>query len=327
MEQLAPITRNCRHAIARIALGFFGFFAAAILGQIGLILLFEAIAPTVVEGTLFTWLASLLPMYLLGLPLLWLAVRRLPRATVAVRRLRPLDFFKLFAIAFALMYLSNLLGTLINLLTELILGGASQAGATELIGESSLLLTIPLAVILAPIVEEVVFRKILLLRLLPFGEGFAVLTSAILFGLFHGNLAQLPYAFAVGLVLGLVAARTGRLIYPILLHVLLNFLGTVPPTLFLSLAEKFEAFDPAAEMPPTLILSLLLSLLIMLFYLGVVFALVGLGIYFFARHRRALMPHPASEQIPKGERWQILVSPPVLLYALAIVFLFVLSYL
>lgn len=57
----------------------------------------------------------------------------------------------------------------------------------------------------APVVEEIVFRGVILRGLEPYGKRFAVVASAVLFGLFHGNLVQSPYAFAVGLVLGYTA--------------------------------------------------------------------------------------------------------------------------
>lgn len=57
----------------------------------------------------------------------------------------------------------------------------------------------------APIVEEIVFRGVLMRGLEPHGRRFAIVGSAILFGFFHGNLVQSPYAFAVGLILGYTA--------------------------------------------------------------------------------------------------------------------------
>lgn len=58
------------------------------------------------------------------------------------------------------------------------------------------------AAILAPIGEELLFRGYVLRSLRPFGKRFAILGSALLFGLFHGNLLQAPYAMLIGLVLG-----------------------------------------------------------------------------------------------------------------------------
>lgn len=63
------------------------------------------------------------------------------------------------------------------------------------------------ASILAPIAEELLFRGYILRSLRPYGKRFAILGSAVLFGLFHGNLLQTPYALLVGLVLGYVAVE------------------------------------------------------------------------------------------------------------------------
>ena len=60
---------------------------------------------------------------------------------------------------------------------------------------------------LAPISEELIFRGFILRSLRPYGKRFAILGSAFLFGLFHGNLLQTPYAFLVGLVLGYTAVE------------------------------------------------------------------------------------------------------------------------
>lgn len=61
--------------------------------------------------------------------------------------------------------------------------------------------------VLAPLSEEIFFRGYLLRSLKPYGKRFAIVASAALFGLFHGNLLQTPYAFAVGLLLGYVTVE------------------------------------------------------------------------------------------------------------------------
>ena len=63
------------------------------------------------------------------------------------------------------------------------------------------------ASILAPVSEELIFRGVILQSLRPYGKRFAVVCSAVLFGVFHGNLIQTPYAFALGLVLGYVTVE------------------------------------------------------------------------------------------------------------------------
>ena len=61
--------------------------------------------------------------------------------------------------------------------------------------------------IFAPVAEELLFRGYILRSLRPYGKRFAVFGSAVLFGLFHGNLLQTPYAILVGLLLGYVTVE------------------------------------------------------------------------------------------------------------------------
>lgn len=77
------------------------------------------------------------------------------------------------------------------------------------------------ASVLAPVWEEVLFRGYVLRTLRPFGKRFAILTSAILFGLFHGNLLQTPYALVMGLVLGYVTVEYS-IGWAVLLHMFNN---------------------------------------------------------------------------------------------------------
>ncbi len=75
--------------------------------------------------------------------------------------------------------------------------------------------------VLAPITEEILFRGLIQRSLLPFGRRFAIFVSSFTFGLFHGNLIQTPYAFAVGLVLGYVAAEY-NILWAMVLHMINN---------------------------------------------------------------------------------------------------------
>ena len=77
------------------------------------------------------------------------------------------------------------------------------------------------ASVLAPVWEELLFRGYVLRTLRPFGKRFAILTSAVLFGLFHGNLLQTPYALLMGLVLGYVTVEYS-IGWALLLHMFNN---------------------------------------------------------------------------------------------------------
>ncbi len=79
-------------------------------------------------------------------------------------------------------------------------------------------------VILAPIFEELIFRNLLLVPLRTCGDGFAIVFTALLFSVVHGNFQQSPYAFMVGLLYGFLAVRSGSVIPTMILHLINNLL-------------------------------------------------------------------------------------------------------
>lgn len=82
-------------------------------------------------------------------------------------------------------------------------------------------------VIVPAFVEEFACRGIILGSLRKFGDGFAIIVSAILFGLMHGNFQQIPFAFLVGLVLGFVTVQSGSVWIGIAIHAFNNAISVI----------------------------------------------------------------------------------------------------
>ena len=100
----------------------------------------------------------------------------------------------------------------INLL-ELVMNcfGRSATGTLDAVSGSSDTVSMFLyASFLAPISEELIFRGFVLRSLRPYGKRFAILGSAFLFGLFHGNLLQTPYAWNRSCRTGRFVDRSGK---------------------------------------------------------------------------------------------------------------------
>lgn len=76
--------------------------------------------------------------------------------------------------------------------------------------------------LLAPIFEELVFRGIILQNLRKYGNFFAVVVSALLFAIVHGNFAQTPFAFIVGVALALAVIETGSIVTSMIMHCIIN---------------------------------------------------------------------------------------------------------
>ncbi len=76
------------------------------------------------------------------------------------------------------------------------------------------------------IVEEIVFRGIILGMFRKFGDRFAIFISALLFGTLHMNLVQFVFAFILGLVFGYVVVKLNSLLPSMIAHTLNNLLST-----------------------------------------------------------------------------------------------------
>lgn len=74
--------------------------------------------------------------------------------------------------------------------------------------------------IVAPVAEEVIFRWLIYLRLRDYCRtvSAAAVISALIFGLYHGNLLQAVYAFLLGMLFAMILEKTGSLVSCLLLH-------------------------------------------------------------------------------------------------------------
>lgn len=102
------------------------------------------------------------------------------------------------------------------------IGYTAQASLEAATGVSDTVSMFLYASFVAPVVEELVYRGFVLESLRKYGKVFAIVISAVLFGVMHGNIPQAVFAFGVGLVLGYVAVEYS-VKWSILIHVINNF--------------------------------------------------------------------------------------------------------
>ena len=81
-------------------------------------------------------------------------------------------------------------------------------------------------VIIAAITEEITLRGYVMGNLRKHGDKFAILASALVFGLMHGNLIQAPFALIAGFALGYFSIKTGSVWTGIAIHAANNFIST-----------------------------------------------------------------------------------------------------
>ncbi len=94
--------------------------------------------------------------------------------------------------------------------------------------EAGLIESFFLVVLIAPALEETVFRGLILRGFLThYSISKAIITSAFLFGLFHMNIWQFQGAFIWGIIAGWWFVKTGSLFFCIIGHVGMNAIGFI----------------------------------------------------------------------------------------------------
>lgn len=88
---------------------------------------------------------------------------------------------------------------------------------------SYIIVSVLTTALLPALLEEFAFRGVILGSLRRFGDSFAVIISAMLFGITHFYITQIPMAFILGLVMGFIVVKTNSLLPGILIHFFNNF--------------------------------------------------------------------------------------------------------
>ena len=82
-------------------------------------------------------------------------------------------------------------------------------------------------VVIAPVFEEFIFRGVLMDALKPYGNGFAIFVTGLLFGLFHGNFNQLFYTAVIGIALGYIGNVTNSVFATTIIHAMFNSISGI----------------------------------------------------------------------------------------------------
>ena len=170
----------------------------------------------------------------------------------------------------------------------------------------AVILFVQLAII-APLVEELWFRGIVLESLRPYGNGVAIFISGLLFGLTHANFAQFFYATVLGICLGYVAVSTKSIIPTTVLHAMFN---SVAATLLLFLADKSvgdflldtTSGRQAVYTPAVVIYLILLVLMTLTIIIGLFMAISK-----FIKIKKYRVPK-VQEELSPAKRWGLFFS-------------------
>ncbi len=313
-----------RKHYGRLGLALLAYYVVTAAAQFACQYAALAWAPQWTEAGWFAPALAFVPMYLIGFPIfLWLLPKAPPRELLPEKRKVPgRELFPIFLMCLGVLYPGNLLGQGLDWLLRRVFHSAGVTNALEgMLDSSGNWPFLLVAVVLAPIMEELTFRKLLLDRMRTVDKPSALIFTALAFALFHSNVVQFFYAFGVGVIFGCIYLRTGRIVYSMVLHVLINFLGSAA-VLFLMGDLDLGNLDAAA------LVENMLPLLGLGVYAMTLLAGSVAGIVLLIRRRRSLRVADGGELLRPGDRFQLVFCRlGWLLYCLAALAMTLISYL
>ncbi|MBQ6888694.1 MAG: CPBP family intramembrane metalloprotease [Lachnospiraceae bacterium] len=275
--------------------------------------LINLIFPNLIIGYDAYFLSLMLPLYIIGIPVLILLVKQVPAAPVTEKKKMSVGHWIItFLMCYACIYLSNIVGLIITYIIGLIKNAPVQNTIVNITSLISPVTAFFIMVICAPIAEEIVFRKLLVDRASKYGEKVAILLSGFMFGLFHGNLNQFVYAFTLGCFLAFIYAKTRNVLHVILIHMGINFMGS---TLGQTIIEKSGYLDIAATLEkassPEEIMQIMSSnitgIAIYVVYALFLLVIVIAGAVLLIVNRKKFTCSKGEIELPKGQSFSAVI--------------------
>lgn len=202
-------------------------------------------------------------------------------------------------------------GSMIGSLFQNILTGSTDSAVAELMVNSTMIPRVLVVGILAPIVEELLFRKFLVDRLVKFGPMVAIIASGLMFGLFHGNFSQFFFAAFLGCFFASIYVKTGNILYTIVYHMIINMFSSV-----LGVYAIGQGLESAIYVGYTLVL-------FGFGIVGIVIAIVRAKKYFASVKE---VKAEGSEDTDSGKISEIFTAPGMWLFYAGVVVLFLINY-
>ena len=230
---VSAFERKTHQAVGRTVLGFAVLFVVYILSSLVIDIAVTLLFPHWIKQDWYSFLMSVLPLYGIAFPLFYVIIRDVPASAPLQHHLAPHHFALFLPMSIGLMIGGSMItNAVVSVLSRFFPYINTSDPVSESLMDEKFIITAILAGVVAPIMEELICRKLILDRIRPLGEGISILLSGFLFGALHGNLHQFFYASLLGMLLAFVYLKTGKIVYPMLLHMLVNIICGVLPTVF-----------------------------------------------------------------------------------------------
>ena len=307
-----PDLANIRKQISKVGLIFLG---GSILTDIFQWLLrygAKMINPAWAKDPNIVLTLNVVALYLIGMSFIVLLSSKMKSKPPVKHFMKPWKFPLVFSMCYSLGIISNIIGLVLVVIFTLLTRRQTENAMANLTSSANLVLLIVYVVIMAPVMEELVFRKVLVNKLYPYGQGVAIVLSGLMFGLFHGNMNQFIFAFPLGMCFAYVYVRTGKIHITILLHMVTNAMGTFAVYGIARAIDMDEYMSvmmsgSSAQMNAFMAKYAGAFLAVFLFVLLVgVLVILGIVLWIVNLCKRRIFLDRASRVIPKGRAFGIM---------------------
>ncbi len=307
--------RAAKKHFSDIGISYFVFWVITIVATNAVAIFMYLFTPEADEIYLVRILASILPMYLIGAPICWLLMQRVPAEAPERHSWNFWQIIGGFVVAYGFMRIADIIGTTIGTMIESFFPDAQAATneVQELVLTGEMWVNVLVMVMIGPVVEELLFRKLLCDRLRAYGDWVTIIVTGMMFGVFHGNITQGVYAFVLGAFLAYVYLRTGNILMTIGYHIAINFMGSVVPLLLLNNTDV-EGFDEILEIGDSRMISEFMaehagSFFLYGLYMMLIFALMigAVVILIVTCARSRVIINPGRLSIPSGKRFSSVI--------------------
>ena len=233
---------------------------------------------------------------------------------------RPVSFKK-FMILIPISFAVRTAGTLISNAISTVTGSYSEVPElTELLANTNVWIAFIFVGIVAPIIEELFFRKMLIDRLRPHGEMACLIVSALFFGLFHQNIEQFFYAFGMGLVLAHLYYHSGKYHLAVIIHAIFNITGIIPLFFYDSLLEFIDTAYLIAEGSASIdaLIPFASTIIAYFIYALVLLALTIVGIIIIGTNYKKFKIQKSSSPLSPAEQREVFWKTPGIIVAVAV---------
>ena len=318
-QESKHITKLARKQMSRIGWVYFAGTVLLLALELSLAMLFQFGNPDGDYDSRVLIFFNLFLRFILGYPVMLCLIHLVKRGKpIPQKKMRAGSIFTAFFMSYAMAMITNIIGILLTSIINAFHNGVNTTDLQDTMLALPSVWLILFVCVGAPVFEELIFRKALVDRAVYCGEGIAIAMSGVMFGLFHGNLNQFVYAAALGAFFAFIYVRTGKIRYTMILHAMVNSMGTIGTLLLKLLSEGttgyLEGTEALASFNSMDLYGQLKDPLSGVMYLGgaiglcvwllaiAAFVITGIILWIVKGKKLFLLP-PRELSVPKGKRF------------------------